>query len=40
MKGREKYIFSANARRERVLRSDDHGVLDTNGNLLVSFSFS
>jgi len=40
MKGREKYIFSAKARRESVIRSDDHGVLDTSGNLLVSFSFS
>ena len=40
MKGKEKYVFSAKARCDRVMSSDDHGVLDTSGNLLVSFSFS
>ena len=40
IKGKEKYVFSAEARCDRVTSSEDHGVLDTRGNLLVSFSFS
>ena len=40
IKGKEKYVFSAEARCDRVTSSEDHGVLDTSGNLFVSFSFS
>ena len=40
IKGKEKYVFSAEARCDRVTSSEDHGVLDTRGNLFVSFSFS